>query len=53
MADFLWGLAVWLTLAGALFYWGAGVLQVERFYGAASLILASALLCVGLGACPW
>jgi hypothetical protein len=53
MADALWTLAVWLTLAGALFYWGAGALRMEGFYGAASLILASALLCLGLRICPW
>ena len=48
MAVLLWSLAVFLTLAGALFYWGAGVLKMDEFYGGAGLILGAALLCAGL-----
>jgi hypothetical protein len=48
MATFLWGGAVLLTLAGALLYWGAQVLAVESFYGAASLLLFLALILAGL-----
>ena len=48
MAVLLWSLAVFLTLTGALFYWGAGVLKMDEFYGGAGLILGAALLCAGL-----
>jgi hypothetical protein len=48
MTALLWDAAVFLTLAGALFYWGAGVLRVEGFYGGATGILGLALLCAGL-----
>ena len=59
MAVLLWSLAVFLTLTGALFYWGAGVLKKDEFYGGAGLILGAALLCAGLAltwprwAHPW
>jgi hypothetical protein len=48
MIAFLWGAAVWLSLAGALLYWGAGTLQKDGFYGGAAHVLVAALLCAGL-----
>lgn len=48
MAGLLWGLAIFFTAVGALFYWGARVLAVESFDADASLILFLALLCAGL-----
>ena len=48
MVGLWWSLAGGLTLTGALFYWGAGVLRQDGFYGGAGLILCAALLCAGL-----
>lgn len=48
MADLLWSGAVALTLTGALFFWGARVLEVESFYIDSSTVLGLALVLVGL-----
>jgi hypothetical protein len=48
MASLLWGGAVVFTLAGALFFWGARVFEVESFYVDSSAILGLALILVGL-----
>lgn len=48
MIGLWWGLAIFLSAVGALFYWSAGVMAVESFYGDASLILFLALLCAGV-----
>lgn len=54
MVYLLWGLAIFLTWVGALFYWAARVFGVDSFYGDASLILLLALLCAGVAqAWPW
>jgi hypothetical protein len=37
-----------LTMAGALLWWGARVLEVESFYVDSSVILGLALVLVGL-----
>ncbi|MEJ2671675.1 MAG: hypothetical protein P8168_05600 [Deltaproteobacteria bacterium] len=44
---FLSGAAV-LTVAGALFYWGAKVFEVESFYVDSSAVLGLALMLVTL-----
>jgi hypothetical protein len=44
-----WGSgAVVLTMAGALLFWGARVVEVESFYVDSSVILGLALVLVGL-----
>jgi hypothetical protein len=48
MASLLWGSAVVLTVAGALFFWGARVFEVEGFYSDSSAMLGLALVLVGL-----
>lgn len=48
MASWLWGGAVILTMAGALFFWGARVFEVEGFYIDSSVILGLALVLVSL-----
>lgn len=48
MVSLLWSGAVVLTLVGALFFWGARVFEVERFYIDSSAILGLALVLVGL-----
>jgi len=48
MMTVLWGLAIFLTITGALLYWGARVLRVEGFYVDATLILFLALACASL-----
>jgi hypothetical protein len=48
MDTLLWGSAAWLTVAGALLFWGAPVFEVESFYVDSSAILGLALVLVGL-----
>jgi len=48
MEVFLWSGAVVLTLAGALFFWGARVFEMEGFYLDSSAILGLALVLAGL-----
>jgi len=52
MIGLWWGLALFLTVVGALFYWSGRVFGVESFYQDASLILFMALLCAS-GAQIW
>lgn len=44
MGTRLWSGAFWLTVVGALFWWGARVLEVESFYADSSAILGLALV---------
>lgn len=48
MTGWLWTAAIFLTLVGALFYWGARVLAEDSLYAQAVFVLLMALLCVGL-----
>ena len=48
MADWCWSGAVVLTMAGALFFWGARVLAIESFYLDSSAIFGTALVLMGL-----
>jgi ABC-type branched-subunit amino acid transport system permease subunit len=48
MASLGWGGAAILTLAGALFFWGAQVLEVENFYVDSCVLLGLALVLAGL-----
>jgi ABC-type branched-subunit amino acid transport system permease subunit len=48
MVSLLWSGAMVLTMAGALFFWGARVLEVESFYFDSSASLGLALVLVGL-----
>ena len=48
MAAWLWSGAVGLTIAGALFFWGARVFAIESFYVDSSALLGLALVLVGL-----
>jgi hypothetical protein len=48
MAGLWWSGAMILTLAGALFFWGAQVLKVESFYVESCALLGLALVLVGL-----
>jgi ABC-type branched-subunit amino acid transport system permease subunit len=48
MATLWWAAAAVLTVAGALLFWGARVLEVESFYVDASILLFLALLLAGL-----
>jgi hypothetical protein len=42
MAIFLWSASIFFFLVGTLFYWGAGVLEMEEFYRPACLCLVAA-----------
>ena len=44
MADWCWSGAVVLTMAGALFFWGARVLAIESFYLGSSALLGLAMV---------
>jgi hypothetical protein len=48
MTGWWWSGAVVLTMAGALLFWGARVVEVESFYVDSSVILGLALVLVGL-----
>ena len=48
MVAWLWSGAVGLTMAEALFFWGARVFAIESFYVDSSAILGLALVLVGL-----
>jgi hypothetical protein len=48
MASLAWSGAAILTLAGALFFWGAQVFKVESFYVDSCALLGLALALVGL-----
>jgi hypothetical protein len=48
MGTLLWNGAFGLTVAGALFWWGARVFEVESFYADSSAILGLALVLVAL-----
>ena len=48
MTGLAWSGAMLLTLAGALFFWGAQVFQVESFYLDSCALLGLALVLVGL-----
>jgi hypothetical protein len=48
MDTLLWSGAAWLTVVGALFWWGAQVFEVESFYSDSSAILGLALVLVVL-----
>ena len=48
MVGWFWSGAMILTMTGALFFWGARVLEVESFYVDSSAILGLALVLVGL-----
>ncbi len=48
MATLWWGGAAWLTVVGALLFWGARVFEVESFSIDSCAILALALVLVGL-----
>jgi hypothetical protein len=49
MVTGLMGGAALLTAVGALLFWGARWLGMERFYGDSCIILALALVLAGLG----
>lgn len=48
MVTLLWGGAAILTIAGALFFWGARIFEMESLYLDSSAILGLALVMVGL-----
>jgi hypothetical protein len=48
MVDLWWSGAVVLTMAGALFFWGARVLALESFYLDSGALLGLALVFMGL-----
>jgi hypothetical protein len=51
MVDLCWSGAVVLTMAGALFFWGGRVFQVESFFVDSSALLGLALVLMGLACC--
>jgi len=48
MTTWCWSGAVVLTMVGALLFWGALVLKMERFYGDICAVLGLALFLAGL-----
>jgi hypothetical protein len=48
MVSLLWSGATVLAMAGAMFFWGARVFEVENFYIDSSVSLGLALVLVGV-----